>query len=226
LSAFTADDLIACYERGVFPMADARQDRRLFLVDPTRRGILPLEGLRVSRRLARTVRSDMFEVRVDTSFPTVVRACAAPAPGRMETWINHTIEHLCIELARRGVAHSVEAWREGKLAGGLYGVALGGAFFGESMFSIERDASKVALLHLVARLRVGGFALLDTQFVTDHLMRLGAVEIDRADYRKRLSLALARRANFHALAPTLSGPDALAYAVGPGVLSQDSSQAS
>jgi leucyl/phenylalanyl-tRNA---protein transferase len=226
LSAFTADDLIACYERGVFPMADARQDRRLFLVDPTHRGILPLDDLRVSRRLARTVRSDAFQVRVDTSFAAVVQACAAPAPGRMETWINHTIERLCVELARRGVAHSVEAWRDGKLAGGLYGVALGGAFFGESMFSTERDASKVALVHLVARLRAGGFTLLDTQFVTEHLMRLGALEIDRADYRRRLSLALARRANFHTLPTAIAGADAVAYAVGAGASSQDSSQAS
>jgi leucyl/phenylalanyl-tRNA---protein transferase len=226
LSAFTADDLIACYERGVFPMADARQDRRLFLVDPTHRGILPLDDLRVSRRLARTVRSDAFHVRVYTNFAAVVQACAAPAPGRMETWINHTIERLCVELARRGVAHSVEAWRDGKLAGGLYGVALGGAFFGESMFSTERDASKVALVHLVARLRAGGFTLLDTQFVTEHLMRLGALEIDRADYRRRLSLALARRANFHALPTAIAGADAVAYAVGAGASSQDSSQAS
>lgn len=227
MSAFTADDLIACYERGVFPMADARQDRRLFLVDPTRRGVLPLEGLRVSRRLARTVRSDAFQVRVDTSFAAVVQACAAPAPGRMETWINHTIERLCIELARRGVAHSVEAWREDRLVGGLYGVALGGAFFGESMFSLERDASKVALVHLVARLRAGGFALLDTQFVTEHLMRLGAVEIERADYRRRLSIALGRRAKFLALPRSIPGFDALTYAVGAAAPpSQDSSQAS
>jgi len=207
-------------------MADARQDRRLFLVDPTRRGILPLEALQVSRRLARTVRSNAFDIRVDTSFAAVVQACAAPAPGRMETWINHTIERLCIELARRGVAHSVEVWREDRLVGGLYGVALGGAFFGESMFSVERDASKVALVHLVARLRAGGFTLLDTQFVTEHLMRLGAVEIDRADYRRRLSIALARRANFFTLPRSFSGAIALLYAVGAGVPSQDSSQAS
>lgn len=226
MSAFTADDLIACYERGVFPMADARQDRRLFLVDPTRRGILPLEDLQVSRRLARTVRSDSFSIQTDTNFAAVVQACAAPAPGRMETWINHTIERLCVELARRGVAHSVEAWREGRLVGGLYGIALGGAFFGESMFSLERDASKVALVHLVARLRAGGYALLDTQFVTEHLLRLGAVEIDRADYRRRLSIALARRANFFALPRSVPGADALAYAAGAGVPSQDSSQAS
>jgi leucyl/phenylalanyl-tRNA--protein transferase len=212
LRAFTADDLIACYRRGVFPMADARQDRRLFLVDPTRRGILPLGGLRISRRLARTVRSDAFAIRIDTAFRQVIQACAAPGPGRMETWINHTIERLCVELFIRGEAHSVEAWRDGRLVGGHYGVAVGGAFFGESMFSTERDASKVALVHLVARLRAGGYSLLDTQFVTDHLERLGAVEIDRADYRSRLDLACAGHGDFLALPPMVSGALALGYA--------------
>jgi leucyl/phenylalanyl-tRNA--protein transferase len=226
LRAFTADDLIACYERGVFPMADARQDRRLFLVDPTRRGILPLEGLRISRRLARTIRSGAFEMRVDTQFKGVIQACAAPAPGRMETWINHTIERLCVDLFVRGYAHSVEAWRDGQLVGGLYGIALGGAFFGESMFSVERDASKVALVHLVARLRAGGFRLLDTQFVTEHLLSLGAVEIERIEYRRRLAMALAIRGDFLALPSETTGGEALAYAVGGGAPSQDSSQAS
>jgi leucyl/phenylalanyl-tRNA--protein transferase len=205
LRAFTADDLIACYERGVFPMADARQDRRLFLVEPTRRGVLPLDGLQISRRLARTVRSDAFEVRIDTAFKAVIEACAAPAPGRRETWINHTIEDLCLELFARGVAHSVEAWREDRLVGGLYGIALGGAFFGESMFSVERDASKVALVHLVGRLRAGGFRLLDTQFVTQHLLRFGAIEIDKMEYRGRLNLALATPADFFGLPLQVKG---------------------
>jgi leucyl/phenylalanyl-tRNA--protein transferase len=216
LRAFTADDLIACYERGVFPMADARQDRRLFLVDPTRRGVLPLDGLRVSRRLARTVRSDAFEVRLDTRFKAVIQACAAPAPGRRETWINHTIERLCLELFARGVAHSVEAWRGEQLVGGLYGIALGGAFFGESMFSVERDASKVALVHLVGRLRAGGFRLLDTQFVTEHLVRFGAIEIDRIDYRRRLDIALAAQADFFSLPVDAPGATALTAAVDAG----------
>jgi leucyl/phenylalanyl-tRNA--protein transferase len=176
-------------------MADARDDTRVFLVEPARRGIIPLDGFRISRRLARTVRSDRFSVRLDTSFAEVIAACAAPRPGRMETWINGVIEDLCLELFERGRAHSIEAWRDGRLVGGLYGVALGGAFFGESMFSVERDASKVALVHLVGRLRLGGFALLDAQFMTDHLASFGAIEIARADYRRRLAAALAKPAS-------------------------------
>ncbi len=187
---FGAEDLIECYRRGVFPMADARDDERLFLVDPERRGIIPLDGFRISRRLARTLRSDRFETRVDTAFAEVVAACAAPSDGRPETWINRSIERLCGELYRRGLAHSVETWRGGALVGGLYGVALGGAFFGESMFSAERDASKAALAHLVARLKAQGFALLDAQFVTAHLERFGAAEISRDEYRRRLASAL------------------------------------
>jgi leucyl/phenylalanyl-tRNA--protein transferase len=189
--SFDDDDLLDCYRQGVFPMADARHDRRMFLVDPVRRGILPLDGLRVSRRLARTVRSGRFEARIDSAFAEVIAACAASRPGRLETWINGSIETLCLRLFERGFAHSVEAWRDGRLVGGLYGIAIGGAFFGESMFSVERDASKVALVHLVERLNAGGFALLDTQFITDHLASLGAIEIARTDYRARLKRALA-----------------------------------
>ena len=209
MSGFNADDLIECYRQGVFPMADARHDEKVFLVEPARRGIIPLEGLNISRRLARTVRSERFECRVDTAFGEVIEACAAPRPGRLETWINASIESLCLELFTRGAAHSVETWREGRLVGGLYGVALGGAFFGESMFSIERDASKVALVHLVARLRAGGFALLDTQFMTDHLERFGAVEISKLDYRRRLAAALGHPADFDALPAYVRGVDAL-----------------
>ncbi len=196
LSGFTANDLIACYRRGVFPMADSRHDSRMFLVDPPLRGIIPLDGFHLPRRLARTVRSGAFEVRVDTAFAAVIEGCAAPRPNRMETWINHSIEALCLELFARGMAHSVETWAEGRLVGGLYGIAQGGAFFGESMFSVARDASKVALAHLVARLKAGGFTLLDTQFITDHLLTFGAVEISRAEYRRRLKEALAVTADF------------------------------
>jgi leucyl/phenylalanyl-tRNA--protein transferase len=196
LERFSVDDLIDCYRRGVFPMADARHDRRVFLVDPARRGVIPLETFRVSRRLARTIRSDRFEIRIDTAFSDVVDACAAPRPGRMETWINQPIQAMCDALFARGVAHSLEAWRDGRLVGGLYGLALGGAFFGESMFSLERDASKVALAHLVARLKAGGFLLLDAQFITDHLATFGAEEISRADYARRLASALAADADF------------------------------
>ena len=206
---FTADDLIDCYRRGVFPMADSRRDEAMFLVDPPRRGVIPLEGLRISRRLARTVRSDRFEVVADTAFEAVIEACAAPRPGRLETWINGAIQVLCTELFARGQAHSVEARREGRLVGGLYGVAIGGAFFGESMFSTERDASKVALIHLAARLRAGGFRLLDTQFLTDHLVSLGAVEIPRASYARHLSDALRERGDFFAAGAQLTGAAAL-----------------
>jgi leucyl/phenylalanyl-tRNA--protein transferase len=190
-------------------MADARHDRRVFLVDPARRGVVPLDEFHVSRRLARTVRSDRFDVRIDTAFETVVEACAAPRAGRMETWINDPIQRACSELFRLGLAHSIETWRDGTLVGGLYGIALGGAFFGESMFSTETDASKVALAHLVARLRTGGFLLLDAQFLTDHLTQFGAEEISRAEYGRRLAAALAAPADFGALPVQVLGADAL-----------------
>lgn len=200
MSAFTAHDLLDCYARGVFPMADARDDEATFLIDPERRGIIPLDDFHLSRRLARTVRAEVFEVRIDTVFPQVVEACAQAAPGRPETWINGQIERLYGDLFALGAAHSVECWKDGVLVGGLYGVSLHGAFFGESMFSCARDASKVALVHLVARLIAGRFSLLDTQFMTDHLAQFGAVEISRAQYHKRLGRALAQGADFQRLA--------------------------
>jgi leucyl/phenylalanyl-tRNA--protein transferase len=195
-------------------MADGRADRRLFLVDPPRRGILPLDRFHVPKRLARTVRGDRFEIRVDTAFEAVVEGCAAPRPGHPETWISHPIQSLYSELFARGLGHSVEAWREGRLVGGLYGVAMGGAFFGESMFSLARDASKVALTHLVARLVHGGFALLDTQFTTGHLETFGAAEISRADYRSRLAAALRMDADFARLPDPTSGETVLAVLPG------------
>ncbi|WP_424934139.1 leucyl/phenylalanyl-tRNA--protein transferase [Amaricoccus macauensis] len=201
----TPDLLVRAYASGVFPMAEDREARNLFWVDPERRGILPLDGLRVSHRLARTFRTRDFEIRIDTAFAEVIDACAE----RPETWISERIKDLYRALFERGNAHSVEIWQEGALAGGLYGVSLGGAFFGESMFSRQRDASKLALIALVARLRAGRFLLLDTQFVTDHLMRLGACEISRADYRKRLRDALGVRADFHALDPAASRQELL-----------------
>jgi leucyl/phenylalanyl-tRNA--protein transferase len=205
LDSFSIDDLIDCYRRGVFPMADARHDRRVFLVEPARRGVMPLDRFHVSRRLARTVRSDRFEVRVDSAFSAVVSACAAPRIGRMETWINEPIQQMCEALFERGVGHSVESWLGGRLVGGLYGLALGGAFFGESMFSIERDASKVALTHLIARLKVGGFRLLDTQFLTEHLSGFGAEEIPKAEYVRQLAAALAVDADFGRMDPYAGG---------------------
>jgi leucyl/phenylalanyl-tRNA--protein transferase len=210
MDAFTVDDLIACYQRGVFPMADAREDESIFLIDPERRGVLPLDGVHISRRLARTVRAETFEVRIDSAFDAVVEACATSRPGRLETWINAPIQQLYGALFARGLAHSVECWRDGAMVGGLYGVSLGAAFFGESMFSTQRDASKVALMHLVGRLKVGGFKLLDTQFITDHLMQFGALEISRADYRRRLARAWPAPADFYGLPTTgTTGADVL-----------------
>ena len=192
----TPDDLLRAYASGMFPMAERRDDPELYLFDPEVRGIIPLDGFHVPRRLARRVRSARFELRVDSAFAAVIEACAEARPERRETWINRNIEGLYIALNERGAAQSVESWRQGKLVGGLYGVVLGGAFFGESMFSRETDASKVALVHLVERLRRGGFRLLDTQFLTAHLEIFGAVEIPRDEYRDRLALALDTKASF------------------------------
>ena len=213
MAPFDVRDLLLCYARGVFPMADAREDERVFLIDPERRGVLPLDGFHVSHRLARTVRGNPFEVRIDTAFRRVVQTCAEAKPGRLETWINHPIEDLYVDLHDRGFAHSVECWRGDELLGGLYGVSLGGAFFGESMFSRARDASKVALVHLVARLVAGGYRLLDAQFMTDHLTQFGAQEISRLDYHRRLALALSADADFQRAGATLDG----AAATGAGV---------
>lgn len=192
----TPEQLLAAYAQGIFPMAESAESPELFWVDPRRRGILPLEGFHVPRSLRKVLRRAPFTVRVDSDFAAVVKGCAAATGERPSTWINGEIVQLYCELWRRGHAHSVEAWSEEGLVGGLYGVALGGAFFGESMFSRATDASKVALVHLVAYLRQGGFTLLDTQFVTAHLARFGAVEIPRADYRQRLRTALGVRARF------------------------------
>lgn len=195
----TPELLLQAYASGIFPMADNADDPALFWVEPKFRGVIPLDGLKVSSRLARTVRSDIFDVRVDHDFEAVIAACAAPTPGRDKTWINETIRSLYGALFARGNCHTVEVYREGRLVGGLYGVKLGRAFFGESMFHIERDASKVALVHLVARLRAGGFTLLDTQFVTPHLASLGAVEVPRKAYHKLLSEALAGSGDYYRL---------------------------
>lgn len=222
MAQFDARDLLSCYARGVFPMADARDDDRVFLIDPERRGVLPLEDFHVSRRLARTVRGDPFEIRVDTAFRDVVQACAEAAPGRPETWINHQIEDLYVRLFDLGHAHSIECWLQGELVGGLYGVALRGAFFGESMFSRVRDASKVALVHLAARLIAGGFRLLDAQFMTDHLTQFGGTEISRLDYRRRLALALSADADFQRVDEAGAAPGAVTGAAALQVISQAS----
>jgi leucyl/phenylalanyl-tRNA--protein transferase len=188
----TADDLIAAYSIGVFPMADSAEARDVRWIEPRLRGIVPLDGFHVSRSLRKTLRRAPFEIAVDRDFDAVMRACAAPAPGREQTWINADILAAYGDLHRRGHAHSVECRQNGELVGGLYGVSLGAAFFGESMFSRAADASKVALVHLVARLRVGGYALLDTQFLTAHLERFGAVAVPRRRYLALLAEALAR----------------------------------
>lgn len=196
MTNLTPEVLLRAYAVGLFPMAEHRDDSTLYWIDPEKRGILPLNKFHVPRRLRRTVRSDLYEVRCDTAFEDVIRACAAPGPKRSESWINREIVALYTGLFEMGRAHSVETWHDGKLVGGLYGVALGAAFFGESMFSNARDASKIALVHLVARLRKGGFRLLDTQFVTEHLSQFGAVELSRAGYREKLSEALEETASF------------------------------
>ena len=198
--AFDIEALVDCYRRGVFPMADAREDERVFLIDPQRRGIIPLDAFHISRRLARTVRSGRFTVTVDQDFAAVVETCAEATDGRPDTWINWPIQHLYEALHRTGRAHSVECRLDGRLVGGLYGVSLGGAFFGESMFSRERDASKVALVHLVARLKVGGYRLLDAQFMTEHLAQFGAREVTRVVYKRLLADALTAEADFYRFA--------------------------
>jgi len=192
----TPDILLEAYAAGIFPMAESADDPELFWVDPNRRGIVPLEAFHVPRRLQRVLRRGSFAVRVDTAFASVIRGCAEASETRPGTWINDEIVRLYSALFARGAAHSVECWHEGELVGGLYGVSLGAAFFGESMFSRVSDASKVALVELVVRLRLGGYRLLDTQFVTPHLAQFGAIEISRARYHRLLAEALRYRAAF------------------------------
>jgi leucyl/phenylalanyl-tRNA--protein transferase len=206
----TPDLLLAAYAAGVFPMAESADDPELFWVDPRRRGILPLDGFHVPHRLRRVVRHSAFEIRCDTAFGEVMQGCAEATEKRPNTWINDEIVQLYSALFARGAAHSVEAWFGGELVGGLYGVSLGAAFFGESMFSRATDASKAALVHLAARLRLGGYRLLDTQFLTPHLAQFGGVEISRARYRRLLAEALAYRAVFPAELPEALSRDPLA----------------
>src|ERR1700687_3724274 len=192
----TPDILIEAYAAGIFPMAESADDRELFWVDPNRRGILPLEAFHVPRRLKRVLRRGSFVVRADTAFAAVIQGCGQASETRPATWINDEIVRLYSALFERGAAHSVECWHEGELVGGLYGVSLGAAFFGESMFSRVTDASKVALVDLVLRLRRGGYRLLDTQFLTPHLAQFGGIEISRARYHRLLAEALRYRAAF------------------------------
>ncbi len=193
----TPDLLLRAYAIGIFPMAESRVDPELHWIDPDMRGVLPLDGLHVPRKLRARIRRGDFEVRCNTAFEEVIQGCAEPAENRPDTWINPVIERLYNELFEMGFAHSVECWQDGELVGGLYGVSLGAAFFGESMFSRATDASKVALVQLVLRLKKGGFKLLDTQFTTPHLSRFGAEEIPREDYRRLLTKAVSAQAEFY-----------------------------
>ena len=193
----TPQILLDAYSKGLFPMAENRRDKQLFWIDPEVRGILPLDNFHIPRSLKKKIRNNPFEVRFDHNFAAVIRACAQQKPKRRETWINDEIIELYTKLFCMRHAHSVECWQEEKLVGGLYGISIGGAFFGESMFSSERDSSKIALVHLVARLNLAGFTLLDTQFITDHLKQFGAIEISRVEYHKILSGALNLNVGFH-----------------------------
>ncbi len=186
----TPQVLLKAYACGIFPMAESAEDNALYWIEPERRGILPLDRVHVPRRLARTIRQGGFEVRVDHDFEAVIAGCAAPRAGRRSTWINGRIRNLYAELFAMRHCHTIEVWEDGDLIGGLYGVHLGRAFFGESMFSKARDASKIALIYLVARLKFGGFELLDTQFLTGHLARFGAIEVGRAEFQRLLEAAL------------------------------------
>jgi len=190
LLKLTPELLLRAYSAGVFPMAESREDEEVLWIDPVLRGILPLDRFRVPRKLRKTVRQNRFRVSCNTAFEQVIDLCAESTPDREDTWINAKIRAAVIELHAQGYAHSIECWDQGNLVGGLYGLSLGGAFFGESMFSRATDASKVALVHLVTRLRMGGFTLLDTQFITDHLKQFGAIEIPARDYHALLKKAL------------------------------------
>lgn len=193
----TPQIILDAYSKGLFPMAENRRDKQLFWIDPEVRGILPLDNFHIPRSLKKKIRNNPFEVRFDHNFAAVIRACAQQKPKRRETWINDEIIELYTKLFCMRHAHSVECWQEEKLVGGLYGISIGGAFFGESMFSSERDSSKIALVHLVARLNLAGFTLLDTQFITDHLKQFGAIEISRVEYHKILNVALNLNVGFH-----------------------------
>lgn len=204
MSRITADILLEAYMCGVFPMAETRDADELFWVDPKHRGILPLDKFHLPKSLIKTLRKQPFKVTVDKAFPLVIRSCAAPRAGHDESWINSTIMSLYEELFERCHVHSVECWQDDKLVGGLYGVSIGKAFFGESMFSKQTDASKIALCYLIARMKAAGYTLLDTQFVTDHLKRFGTIEIERADYLKRLDKAIQEPADFYSLSEDTS----------------------
>jgi len=198
MTSITPQVLLKAYAVGVFPMAESADDPALYWVEPDERGLIPLDGFHISRSLKKSVRHAGFEIRIDTSFETVMRACAEKTADREETWINERILKLYTQLHKMGFCHSVETWKDGALVGGLYGVRLGSAFFGESMFSRATDASKVALVHLVARLNAGGFMLLDAQFLNSHLQQFGCYTIKKQAYRELLDQAMDGDADFFA----------------------------
>ena len=206
----TPQVLLKAYACGIFPMAESADDPALYWIEPQARGILPLDDVHIPRRLARTIKSGLYEVRVNSDFNAVIDGCAGSRPGRRTTWINARIRNLYGALFRQGHCHTVETWMDGRLVGGLYGVSLGGAFFGESMFSTERDASKVALVYLVARLVHGRFTLLDTQFVTEHLRQFGTIELDKAAFHSALERAVGRECDFLALPEATGAEEILA----------------
>jgi len=208
----TPEVLLKAYACGIFPMAESADDPTLFWIEPEKRGIIPLDGFHISRRLARTLKTTPFTITTDRDFDSVIEGCAEPQTGRPRTWINERIRTLYRGLYERGHCHTVEVYDRDALVGGLYGVSLGAVFFGESMFHRTRDASKMALVHLVARLKAGGFRLLDTQFITAHLETFGAYEVSRRQYNKMLEAALTGDGRFNALPPEVSGEDALAIA--------------
>ncbi len=197
MSQFGVKELLDCYQNGLFPMAKSQDDPHLYLFDPDMRGIIPLDGLHISRSLKKFIKNMTFTVSFDVAFREVMALCAESAPDRENTWINEGIKYLYGQLFDQGNAHSVEIWEDEYLVGGLYGVSIGAAFFGESMFSRRTNASKVALVKLVERLNKGGYTLLDTQYITDHLETMGAVEITRAEYHEKLNEAIARDAQFN-----------------------------
>jgi leucyl/phenylalanyl-tRNA---protein transferase len=214
MSTITPQILLRAYAAGIFPMAESAEDTALYWVEPEERGIIPLDGLKMSHSLKKSVRRRLFDIRIDHDFPMVIRECAASALGRKSTWINSRIVALYSQLHRMGCCHSVECWQEDRLVGGLYGVRIGAVFFGESMFSRVTDASKVALVHLVARLNYGGFRLLDAQFVNPHLERLGAIQMPKAQYHEVMEPLLSLDADFLAFDKDNESETVLAWAGG------------
>lgn len=216
MSTITPQVLLRAYAAGIFPMAESAEDNALYWVEPEQRGVLPLDRFHISKSLRKQVRRARFEIRIDTDFAGVMAGCAEATATRPSTWINSRIRSLYTQLHRMGCGHSVEAWEDGALVGGLYGIRIGAAFFGESMFARSRDASKVALVHLVARLNCGGFRLLDAQFVNDHLKQFGCVEMGRDAYHLILDSAIAANADFFAFTGDSDPEDVLRLASPPG----------